>query len=74
MNIDFVDKLVNATREDIDRFQKNFECVRKAHGLSSDGMAALLGLTRQTIRNLEIGRTTMSKTEFIAIQTVLYFY
>lgn len=57
----------------IRRFQENLEPIRKVAGWTSQELAEEIGVTRQTISNLESGRTTMTKTQYLALRTVLNF-
>lgn len=57
----------------IDRFQRNLEPIRKVAGWTTQTLADEIGVTRQTISNLESGRTKMTKTQYLALRTVLNF-
>lgn len=67
---DFIDKLANATQGDIDRFQKNLKMFREIHHISAQKMGELCGCTKQTICNLETGRTKMNKMQYIGMKIV----
>lgn len=53
------------------RLQDNLLLIRKAGGWTAEEFGRFLGLTKQTIRNLEKGETKMSKVQYIAIRSVL---
>ena len=55
------------------RFQKNLEAIRKVAGWTSQELADEIGVTRQTISNLESSRSKMTKTQYLALRTVLNF-
>lgn len=53
--------------------QENLEVIRKVTGWTGQRMAEEIGVTRQTIGNLEKGRQKMSKTQYLALRSVLNF-
>lgn len=53
--------------------QENLEAIRKIAGWTGQRMAEEIGVTRQTIGNLEKGRQKMSKTQYLALRSVLNF-
>lgn len=55
------------------RFQKNLGTIRKVARWTSQELADEIGVTRQTISNLESGRSRMTKTQYLALRTVLNF-
>lgn len=57
--------------DDVKRMQKNLVVIRKIAGWSADCLGKKIGVTKQTVRNLEIGKTTMTTTQCIAIRGVL---
>lgn len=57
----------------IHRLQENLERIRGAAGWTSQRLADEIGVSRQTISSIENGRSTMSKTQYLAIRTVLNF-
>lgn len=59
------------TQEEIDRLQDNLLLIREAGGWSAEEFGNMIGVTKQTIRNLENKKTVMSKTQYIAIRSVL---
>ena len=56
---------------DIERLQDNLALIRKAGGWSAEEFGEMIGVTKQTISNLENKKTPMSKTQYIAIRAVL---
>ena len=52
-------------------FQKNFTLIRKVIGWSEEELGEHLGVTRQTINNIEKGRSNLTKTQYIAIRAIL---
>jgi len=65
--------VANADESIISRFQENLETIRKVAGWTSQELADEIGVTRQTISNLESGRSKMTKTQYLALRTVLNF-
>ncbi len=59
------------TKEQIDKLQSSLEAIRKAGGWTAEEFGEMIGVTKQTIRNLENKTTTMTKTQYIAIRSVL---
>lgn len=56
----------------IDRLQENLTVLRKVAGWSAEDLANMIGVTRQTIVNLEkAGNYRMTKIQYIAIRSVL---
>lgn len=56
----------------IDRLQKNLATLRKVAGWSAEDLADMIGVTRQTIVNLENNSNyRMTKIQYIAIRAVL---
>lgn len=51
--------------------QAALRSVRQVLGLSAQELGDLIGVTRQTVNNLETGKTPMSPTQYIAIAAVL---
>lgn len=65
--------MANSDESIISRFQDNLETIRKVAGWTSQELADEIGVTRQTISNLESGRSRMTKTQYLALRTVLNF-
>ncbi|KAB7790291.1 helix-turn-helix transcriptional regulator [Bifidobacterium leontopitheci] len=54
----------------IDRFQENLGAIRKVAGWTTQQLADELGVARQTVSNLETGRSPMTKLQYLALRTV----
>ena len=61
----------NYTESEIAKLQNNLLLIRKASGWSAEEFGDMIGVTKQTISNLENKKTVMSKTQYIAIRAVL---
>ena len=59
------------SEEEIKRFQGILLLVRKCVGWSAEELGDRIGVTRQTINNLESGRCKLNKTQYIAMRSVL---
>lgn len=61
------------TDRDIVNLQDNLYALRRLAGWTAEDLGDLIGVTKQTIRNLEKRHNgaTMSKTQYIAIRTML---
>ena len=59
------------TDNERDKLQKNLSVIRKIAGWTCADLGELIGVTKQTINNLESGRTPMTKTQYIAIRAML---
>lgn len=59
------------TIDDIKRLQDNLSVIRSAGGWSAEVFGDMIGVTKQTISNLENKNIVMSKTQYIAIRAVL---
>lgn len=61
---------------EISRLQKNLPALRAAAHWSAQEFADMLGITRQTVNNLEKGEesgTAMSKIQYLAIRSLLTY-
>lgn len=58
------------TEEKINRLQKSLSTLRKVAGWSAESLGERLGVTRQTIVNLETGQTKMTKVQYFAIRYI----
>lgn len=56
---------------EIERLQDNLLLVRRAVGWTAEEFGEKIGVTRQTINNLEAKRNKLNKTQYIAIRAVL---
>ena len=54
----------------INIMQKYLQILRKVNGWSAEEMGNKLGVTKQTISNLENGKVCMTKTQYIALRTI----
>lgn len=57
--------------EEIIRMQKNLLLIRRTVGWTAEEFGEKIGVTRQTINNLESGRNRLTKTQYIAMRSVL---
>jgi transcriptional regulator with XRE-family HTH domain len=53
--------------------QKNLSAIRKIAGWTAEQLGEQIGVTKQTISNLENGKTPMTLTQYIAIRSVIDF-
>ena len=56
---------------EIDKLQHNLPSLRKVAGWTAEDLAQKLGVTKQTISNIETGRTAMTKLHYIALRAIL---
>lgn len=56
---------------DITKLQNNLLLIRNAGGWTAEVFGDMIGVTKQTISNLENKKTEMTKTQYIAIRAVL---
>lgn len=56
---------------DEERLQKYLTLIRNAAGWTAEDLGNKIGVTKQTISNLENQKTKMSKTQYLAIQMVI---
>ena len=59
------------TEKEINKLTENLPAIRKVAGWSSEELGELIGVTKQTISNIETRKTKMSKTQYIAIRTII---
>lgn len=57
--------------EEIRRMQENLLLIRRAVGWTAEEFGEQIGVTRQTINNIESGRNKLTKTQYIAMRSVL---
>ena len=55
----------------IRRLQKNLKSIRKIIGWSTEDLGGRIGVTKQTISNIETEKTKMTLTQYIAIRAIL---
>ncbi len=55
----------------IKAMQTYLSLIRKAAGLTSEELGSRIGVTRQTVNNIESGRSIMTKTQYCAVCHVL---
>ena len=57
--------------EEIARMQTHLLLIRRAVGWTAEEFGERIGVTRQTINNIESGRSRLTKTQYIAMRSVL---
>lgn len=57
--------------DEIQRMQENLLLIRRTVGWSAEEFGNQIGVTRQTINNIENGRNRLTKTQYIAMRSVL---
>ncbi len=57
--------------DEIQRFQDNLLLIRKVLGWSEEEFGNRIGVTRQTINNLETKKNKLNKTQYIAMRAIL---
>ena len=57
--------------EEIARMQENLLLIRRTVGWTAEEFGERIGVTRQTINNIESGRSKLTKTQYIAMRSVL---
>lgn len=57
--------------EEIIRLQDHLSLIRMAVGWTAEELGERIGVTRQTISNIENGRNKLTKTQYIAMRSVL---
>lgn len=69
----FLWRYMSMTTEEreIAELQNNLEMLRKLFGWTAEQLGNRLGVTKQTILNLEHGKPVMSKIQYIAIRSVM---
>lgn len=55
----------------MERLEKQLLLIRRSLGWSATVLGDKLGVSRQTVNNIESGRTHMSKTEYLLLRRVL---
>lgn len=57
----------------IERMQSNLSTIRKVARMTSEQFGEAIGVSRQTIGNIENGRSKLTKTQYLAIRAVLNY-
>ena len=57
--------------EEIIRMQENLLLIRRTVGWTAEEFGEKIGVTRQTINNIESGRNKLTKTQYIAMRSIL---
>ena len=57
--------------EEIARMQEHLLLIRRAVGWTAEEFGDRIGVTRQTINNIESGRSRLTKTQYLAMRSVL---
>lgn len=57
--------------EEISRMQEHLLLIRRTVGWTAEEFGERIGVTRQTINNIESGRNNLTKTQYIAMRSVL---
>ena len=57
--------------DEIIRMQENLLLIRRTVGWTAEEFGDRIGVTRQTINNIEFGRNKLTKTQYIAMRSVL---
>lgn len=58
------------SEESIKSLQENLSMLRRLYGWTMEQLGEKIGVTKQTISNLEHGKPQMSKVQYIAIRTI----
>ena len=66
-----MDKQLEQRQKQINRLQENLSSIRKIAGWTAEVLGNKIGVTKQTISNLENNKTPMNFTQYIAIRSVL---
>ena len=57
--------------DEIPRMQENLLLIRRTVGWTAEEFGSRIGVTRQTINNIESGRSRLTKTQYIAMRSIL---
>jgi DNA-binding XRE family transcriptional regulator len=66
-----IDYLVLTRQNMIDNLQASLRSVRNLMGYSINDIAEIIGVTRQTINNLETGKSKLTATQYIAYAAII---
>ena len=61
---------MSAEKNRICRLQEHLSTIRKVAGWTTERLGEEIGVTRQTISNLERNKTPMTKTQYLALRAV----
>ena len=61
----------DTSMEEIQRMQDNLLLIRRTVGWTAEEFGDQIGVTRQTINNIESGRNKLTKTQYIAMRSVI---
>lgn len=64
---------MDITQKEIDRMQTNLQALRKLARWTTEDLGEQIGVTKQTISNLENKKTKMTKTQFLALWSVFNY-
>lgn len=59
------------TLKEINNLQDNLQTIRKVAGWTAEELGDRIGVTKQTISNLENKNTQMTKTQYIALRAII---
>lgn len=62
---------MDTKKRQIENLQRHLSSIRKIAGWTSQELGNKVGVTKQTISNLENFKTTMTQTQYIAIRAIL---
>lgn len=62
---------LDTNNRQVERLQENLQSIRRIAGWSAEDLGEKIGVTKQTIRNIENRKTKMTLTQYIAIRAVL---
>ena len=62
---------MDVVNQEIEKLQDNLQAIRKIAGWTTEELGDQIGVTKQTISNLERKTTKMTKTQYIALRTVI---
>ena len=63
--------IMDLVNKEIAKLQNNLQAIRKIAGWTTEELGDKIGVTKQTISNIENHKTTMTKTQYIALRTVI---
>lgn len=62
---------MNVVDREIEKLQNNLQAIRRIAGWTTADLGDQIGVTKQTISNLENRKTKMTKTQYIALRSVI---